>query len=349
MTALVTSDWHLTDDPRDAYRHDWVKGELVRLVQKHKPDELLMLGDLTEHKGGHSAELVNQIAGYLYVLSQHCNVYVMRGNHDGYTADRSFFEFVKFIPRIKFFDRPNADVLSIGNCCFLPHTRNHKEDWEAVSLAPFQRDWRTGFIFAHNTFHGAFLGHETTAKGIPLDVFPKKAMVISGDVHVPQDLPPVTYVGAPYTVYFGDEYRPRVLLLQRKNGVPGITESIKCTGPQKRVLQINKTGKVPEIEMDHPFQNLFINKGDMVKVRINWEDRDIAKFPEFRESVHKWGEKNGYLIRGVEAIVDQPTSSSKKFTVQAQGSDLTVFGRYCSRNKIDVPRQKTGERIIEGK
>lgn len=238
---LVTADWHLSDNPRDNYRHLWQQ-QLRDMIEEYCVEVLLVLGDLTEEKDRHRAGLVNKVVDHLYQLGQLCQVIVISGNHDYVNPATPFYGFahrIKGITWVGIKDRssPKKEALDklgmIGDALFLPHTTDYKRDWKGLKLNTY--DW----IFTHNTFHNADIGNgQRVESGIPVTVFGDRPQVISGDVHIPQKLGPVTYVGAPYLIDFGDSYEPRVLLIDKK----GQMRSIKTSGPQKRLVTVEFIG-----------------------------------------------------------------------------------------------------------
>jgi hypothetical protein len=198
---------------------------IAALIKKHKVDELIVLGDLTEEKDYHPATLVNALVDVIYSFSQLCEVIILRGNHDYTSIDCPFFQFLRRMDRVRWLNTVTRLKLSIGDCLFLPHTRDYKTDWAKLPQLE-ELDW----IFAHNTFEGSVTEHGKRLSGIPTTFF-DDFRVISGDIHAPQDVGSVRYVGAPYQIDFGDLFEPRVLLLDRM----GI-KSISVFGPQKRLL-----------------------------------------------------------------------------------------------------------------
>src|SRR5882724_7118261 len=98
MKWLLTSDLHLSDKPRDAYRFGLFPW-LAKQQKAHNVDAIFILGDLTENKDRHSAKLVNQTIESLLTLRP--PVYILRGNHDGIDPGSPFFKFVNSIEGIK--------------------------------------------------------------------------------------------------------------------------------------------------------------------------------------------------------------------------------------------------------
>lgn len=288
MSVLITADLHFSDNPRDDYRF-LVVNRLREMIQKYDVKMLLVLGDLTEKKDNHGAWLVNCIIEHFVMLASWCPIIILRGNHDGLDPQSPFFEFLRNFKDISFITHPTErEVPVIGNCLFLPHTSDYKRDWAGINL----KDKRYKRIFAHNTFKGAS-GQHRLLDGIPLDIFRDTiGQVIAGDVHVPQTLGPVTYVGAPYLVDFGDDYRPRVLL----EWVGKIGKSIAVPGPQKRLVEctLGKAG------VDWPESGL--NPGDILKIRMVVTPKQFERWSEIKEEVHAWGKKHDYVIHMVQPV-----------------------------------------------
>lgn len=328
MISLITADLQLAESTRDEYRFT-IFPTLRKLIKSGRVDRLLLLGDLTEAKDRHPAALVNRIVNELATLSELVPVIILRGNHEGMTPDNPFFRFVRHIENIRWINKPTQ----IGNELFLPHTLNHERDWESWQQGgPLSRFDR---IFAHNTFEGARGSNGRELKGIPLNVFGKGARVFSGDVHSPQITPPVEYVGAPYRVDFGDEYEPRVLIIGRC-----IYRSIPIHGPQKRLVTLTWPKGPAHWSAE-------VSAGDILKVRVHIEMRDVAKWSEIRDSIRKWGEKNRYIIHAVQPIVEYAPTSGKKQSKAVTKSDEELIRDYAKRRDLDERTLKRGLQLAK--
>lgn len=331
IKTLVSADLHLGSNPRDSYRDD-VFQRIETIMVKHKAERLLLLGDLTEEKDRHSADLVNWVFEQLYDLSQKYQVFVLRGNHDGFDPTLPFFAFIGKLPNVKWINQPKSIQLDgLGKCLFLPHTHNHKKDWKDVKLD--KADW----IFCHNSFEGAQSESGSILKGIKTDVFPPWAKVISGDIHVPQVIDCVTYVGAPHTIDFGDKYKPRVLLLE------GDTKtSISIPGPQKVVLTL-KSGDMSE---DQP-----VHKGDVLKIIIKLKADDYAHWPQIQKDYREWGEGLGCKVAEVtyEKVSNTLKLSATSSVRSSRVNDKALMKVYGERRKLSRARLRTGLWLMEKK
>lgn len=334
--ALITSDLHLSSNIRDAYRQKWVS-TLPALMNKYKVSELLILGDLTEAKDNHDAELVNFIFQTVHQCAQVAPVYILRGNHDGLTASNSFFRFLDYIKDVWWCERPETATLkSIGPCNFIPHMRS-AADWKADQMSS------KPVILTHNTFSGADVGHGQIMDGLPLSLLPATTTVISGDVHVPQKLKNVTYVGAPYTVDFGDDYEPRFLLAEKVAGKCVLT-SVLCKGPQKRscVLALAELSNISRHLRD-------VNSDDILDLQIQVTADEQANLATIITSAQKWAEQKGVVLHSVRFKTDQASKRSIKSSnpIKSAQSDATVLTNYCKRNKVTGALAKAGHNILK--
>lgn len=157
--------------------------------------------------------------------------------------------------------------------------------------------------------------------------------IISGDVHVPQSFRNLVYIGAPYTINFGDDYTPRAVLLDQ-----GKIKFIPLDGPQKRLIWMDVRGrwKLGNAE-----------KGDIVRIRLQMRQEDYPRWAEFRERCEAWCEDMQFTLDGVEPLIEEvegeePTTQKIAKTV----SDKQLVQNYCRRNKVDDETAKVGERLL---
>lgn len=332
MSVLVTADIHLTDTtatPRDAYRHQAMTTIAdIAINGGYSIDTIIILGDLTEEKDNHGAWLTNKVVEHLSNFAHMCPVIVLMGNHDFLREGNPFFSFVNRIPGIHWIDKPIAmSVPSLGdNCLFLPHTRNYKRDWKDIKLSGHDQ------VFAHNTFTGASSEHGYELDGIPRAIFPDiRHYVISGDVHTPQRVDQITYVGAPYLIDFGDNFEPRVLLL-REGHLP---KSIPVPGPQKRLIEA--TSDLVLLENSKP-----PHPGDIVKMRITLKEGEYASWADIREYAREWVELAGATLYTIAPLVEKQTSQVRKQKRATPKTDEQILTSYSKRLDVDDRTLETG-------
>jgi hypothetical protein len=264
--VLVTADWHRTANPRDSYRFAIVE-RLCQLIEDHNIATTIVLGDVTDEKDRHPAILVNSIVEAALDLSRACDLIFMRGNHDYINSDFPFLGFLTHIPNIRWVNVPSL----VEGCLFLPHTGNYEQEWAGYLGMTIP----TGLIFAHNAFEGARADSGVHLHGIPTDIFGNNK-VIAGDIHTPQRVGPVEYVGAPYTVDFGDNYEPRVLILKGRKQF-----SIPTNAPRKIVIELNDLNNLPTST---------IPEGSLLKIIIDISREDRQLWPKLQAKAREWAE-----------------------------------------------------------
>lgn len=364
MTILISSDWHLNDKPRDRYRHDWVRNELPRLIDKHEVATLLMLGDMTDEFDNHPASLVNEVIDHLTCINMsdcvvcggggfsspgtgynnvcdECggqrqrpvSIYLMRGNHDYVDPNCPFFKFTAAIPRVTWINEPRLIEIDGTRMLFLPHTRDYKKDWADVDFS------KADICFAHNTFDGTISESGMQLEGIPPSAIPEDLPVISGDIHKRQDVKHITYVGSPYTIDFGDSYKPRVLVL-----TDGKVKSIACSGAQKRLI-------VTDIGKDQAFKCLDGLGDDIVKLRVTVSKNEQENWPTIKRQIAEEAIKRGVRLHAIEAVMDGPTSTSKRYKAPTDKPrrDDEVVTAYCKSRKVADELLEVGLEIVKDK
>lgn len=337
MRALVIADLHLSAKQRDAYRFD-VMSRIAGLLEAKKADYLIVLGDLTEEKDYHPAPLVNDIVDIIHSFSQFCEVIVLLGNHDYTRRDFPFFRFLRRLKRVRWINSVTRLDLGKADCLFLPHTRDYRKDW-----AKLPHIEEIQFIFAHNTFEGAASEHGKRLSGIPVDFFEEgEAPVISGDIHTPQTLGPVTYVGSPYTVDFGDDFEPRALLLDWYDHRDYRIESIPLPGPQKRLIDIT-TADIERLRSGAGYE---FAEGDIVKARITLKPEEQEKWGTIREKVRRELTELGVEVHLVQPITTARVKRLKMEPAQAK-SDEAILREYGKGAKVPEATLKVGLGFLE--
>ncbi len=278
------------DKPDAAYRwtlFDW----LHQTIREEKVKVLYILGDLTDAKDYHSAELVNRIVHEIDRLTKafpNLQIVILAGNHDWLKAGQEFFKFLNVIKNVTYITRPTEDPDVHGPATFyLPYSKNPAKDWANFDFSHYQ------FLFMHQTIKGAVSsnGQEMEGENLPkLDA----GKVYSGDIHVPQIIGGVEYVGSPYHVHFGDKFKPRCVLLESaRRAVDLHFETIS------RV-----TVKVSSLSELH---RMTFRPGDQVKLRIELSEEDKHGWSKIKRQGANWLQEQGCIVHGVELIVVKST------------------------------------------
>jgi predicted phosphodiesterase len=324
MTELIISDLHLSDNPKDNYRFDFL-AHLPDFTRQHDASDVYILGDLTEAKDRHSAPLVNAVVDGIAKLARAVKVIILKGNHDYYQIDHPFFGFLRTIPNITYISNPTQ----IGRRMFLPHTRNHKKDWKGLHYKNID------VIFTHNTFEGALSEHNTKLVGIPLKALPDSITTFSGDIHKPQQVgEDLHYVGAPYHIRFGDDFTARIIKLDGDEW-----ESIHPSSVRKILLRMKEGRK--EIETNNGVGPI---PGDIVRIEL--ELRDPARFGELREQCRAICVKNKWVLDSVVPIYQHTNAPSQRVSHSEPASDKAILHEYCQRRQVHEKIEEEGRNLL---
>lgn len=336
---IILSDLHLTSNRADEYRWEWLDKfkELVRTEYSDTPVQLIICGDLTEKKDTHPEVLVTRLTNTIKELSSlFDNVVILSGNHDGIVSDKPFFSFLSLIPKIRFITVPTVE----GYVAYLPHTRTPLEDWKDVPLS------KVKYIFMHQTVSTAIASnnYQLTSQ-LSYDYFKQFTSlngVFSGDVHKPQELGIITYVGAPYHIYFGDFYEGRYIVLKNFSGTKfAKKQSVVIPSINKWKLQISNVKELAKFD---------IGKNDQVSVEYTIERSEQQDWSHIRDYIRKHiSNKEAILSSLVLVVAKHDRSISSEYTKLKTASDIPddqVVSVYVNRNKLSDSYYKTALEII---
>lgn len=328
---LVTSDLHFTDNPKDQYRFDlfpWLKEKAERYDCKY----LFILGDLTDKKDKHSSRLTNKIIDCLTDLSKNLKIFILCGNHDYVDPSLPFFKFLNKIPNVKFvFDIKRCMSINEETFMFLPHTRDPQEDWKDLDFS------EADYIFMHQTFNGALASTKKRLDGFHQNYLrDAKGEVVSGDIHVPQQLGKVTYVGSPYHIHFGDEFEPRVLMIKDKS-ISNL--SFPCL--RKHTVVISSPEELSEKSNLEP--------QDQVKIRLHLNSENLVEWTNYRKEIIKICNEMNLDLYGIELLEDKKETQTKiKHSTSIKNwTKLEVFNRFCEDESVDSYTIDIGREILD--
>jgi hypothetical protein len=280
------------------------------------------MGDLTEEKDRHPAVLVNKVVDHVYKLAQIAPVVCLSGNHDYAEEGHAFFEFLQRIPNTTWVREP----VHLGDGLFLPHTPDYRRDWDGVDFSS------SPYLYFHATFAGADLGNGIQADhGVPRKLIPRSAVAFCGDVHVPQETRPIIYVGAPYTVDFGDDYAASVIY---RDGDRWDRIDTSHLG-QKRSFHL--------ISADPTIKRQHFNKGDIVQITVAVED--MASFAKVRDKIHREAESRELVVWAIKPKL-VARAAKRQHKVVDLGSDEDLLDKFSKRHGLDERTQKAGRRLL---
>lgn len=326
MNILITTDLHLDHNPDHDYR--WNALDVVgRHLDSSDIDVAVIAGDLVDAKDRHPAKFVNRVVDRIAQLADSKPVILLKGNHDYIDPACPFFKILGKLPNVTFVSDPVALQWDSTLALLVPHGASWHQgaDWrKRLPLDEFD------LILAHETFNGSVSSNGTKLSGVPLATVGRKATggcpVISGDIHVPQQIGNVTYVGAPHAVRFGDNYDPRMLVWNTETRK---VREIANPGIRRLVVdyRIDSDGNLNESQK--------IDEGDHVKARFIGKQSDLREWPEIRERIRAHIERKRARSFGEEYLVDRPEIIASEITDTDGRDDSEVFADHCDRVGVD--------------
>jgi hypothetical protein len=307
MLPLLTTDWHLTDNPEDEYRWAIIEHVLHAVIQ-YDVDVVFILGDIADRKDRHSGALVNRLVEELRKIAARAPVVILRGNHDTPLRGPAFWEFLSRIDRIEYITEPTEWHLFDNNkpdLWLLPFTATPHETWQG-------RFSNYRALFMHATVSGAVVENGMVMQNSKFPLLPRSVTVYSGDVHTPQTVGNVTYVGAPHPVKFGDRYPCRMLLLDEAYN---IKLELPLAGMRKYMLDLSDVSELRHMAVKH---------GDQVKIRFQCPPGGITGWGAVEAEIARWAAARGVVVAGTEVMVDS-VYAARPDTEQSPEQILRAF------------------------
>lgn len=329
LPALLISDLHLTDNPQHEYR--WgLFDHLDGLLPEEGIKTLAILGDLTDAKDFHSATLTNRVVQQVMRMRQHVkHVTILLGNHDYLKRGHAYFDFLNKLDGVRFVVKPYEDLDGDVAVLWLPHTKTPGADWGGLNLEHFN------YVFMHQTVTGSVTSNgqkmQSDAQFPDMRSWPK---IYSGDIHVPQTVGPVEYVGSPYPVHFGDTFAARMVLIdRRRRSVDLAYQSVqRATVTVRSVAELRAAG---------------IGAGDHVKLRIQLASADKHEWSRVRRECAEYLAQLGAATHGVELQVEGASRATGRLEAEVKISDLEALRRFVVRHELGAEVFQAGAEIVE--
>jgi DNA repair exonuclease SbcCD ATPase subunit/DNA repair exonuclease SbcCD nuclease subunit len=314
---LLTGDWHLDDLPANEYR--WRIFNFIEDAFCREPvKKIIIAGDLSDQKDRHSSILVNRVVSELTKITRFVPIIFLPGNHDRPLEGPPFWEFLGHLDRLEFVDRPKL----IDRALFLPHRANPKEEWEGFD----DLKKRAVAIVMHQTVSGAREG-DRIYQSSSLPELPTDIPIYSGDIHTPQKIGNVTYIGAPHAIKFGDDYPYRMILVDESFQ---FVKEIRLPGISKKVIAVRS----PEDLAKAP-----VEKGDQIKIRVALKPSDLSEWKIFEEEIHRWAQKELINLISIETEIPIPETSSSRMPLLSPERE---FAEFCAERELGELLQELG-------
>lgn len=317
-TILVTSDLHLTNRRQDSYRWEFLSWITDRAKQTGAM--LFILGDLTDRKDRHPAELVNRVIAIVRSLPSN-RLVILKGNHDYIDPDCPFFGFLSSC-----ITKPTKLEIDRWLMQFIPHGYDLDPDPEA------------DLVFCHHTVAGARSATGHALEGPSPSARKRNRRIISGDVHAPQRIGDVTYVGAPYPIDFGDDYSPRALKI-------ALDDDIRITSIPVRTIRKHRL----VINGVSGFEEADLREGDQVKVILDLPRSEFGSWEEYRRAIREIASERRVVLSSIMLQEKKTTRVriTKKCAHHEAADLLDLLTKYCVEKGIPDHVRDAGLEIID--
>lgn len=346
MRILIASDLHLDDNPKHEYRWEFMR-ILREMTVDQKIDAVMILGDLTDKKDRHRSQLVNRVADEIFSLRSLAGdcVIILKGNHDYIDEDNPFFGFFRNVDGVHYV---SDSVLGrefgpqYSDMGFIGHTREPSQFFSIVQ--DMKKDVPTlDQLFVHQTFKGSKVTGNFELDGLDPE-FRMYGMgdvkVISGDIHIPQIVGQVEYVGAPYPVHYGDSWDYRMLKI-----VDGERSDVRLSWPAMASI----TCEADSFNIDVVCRKHNLKDGDSVKLTIIGSPMMLQNWWTVRETImelfkSKNIEVHAIRLQGqpVERVVEMEQKEYERLSPEQVISD------FCKEKNYDERTQSIGVSIVKG-
>jgi len=279
---LLSSDWHLDDNPDNEYR--WkIFDEVIRVCRKYEITRFYHAGDLCDRKDRHPSNLVNRLIAELRRLDESgIHTIILKGNHDQPITNIPYWNILNHLTfNVRFITKPRL----IRNLLLLPYSDNPEEDWANL---PQSDRWPPKAIILHQLLNGSRIsGRELKGLILP-DWFSQIPVIWAGDVHDPQKIGPAEYIGAPHPINFGDDYKCRMVLVDDDFV---FQEEIILDPPKKKILTIGNLNSLQHAE---------VKEGDKVRIRFSLNSDQVNDWSKIEDQINNWAKNKGIELASIE-------------------------------------------------
>jgi len=325
MINLVVGDVHCTpDELEDCER---LLSLVVTTIDKNRDiDTITFLGDQFNTHDVLNVRCIELWRRYLELFAGSPNIekiILMVGNHDQVTPTSGYpHSMISFVGmnKVTVVDKP---VVINGNG-FMPYYFDHSQFIEAFNALNVKT------VYCHQTFQGALFENAFYAPdGIDLALLNNKK-IISGHIHLPQEIGRVTYVGAPRWRTRSDADIDRKLSLYNGDGdlINTVNTGIACSVIRSFAIRVDS-----EITAAH-FEH--VKAWDKTLIDIYGPDK--AYVDEMQEAVKK-------LVQGKKVVFRMfaDNKKAKLKRVSEKEGIQAAFDKFL--NSFAPPKGTSKERL----
>jgi DNA repair exonuclease SbcCD nuclease subunit len=333
---LLTADLHLTDRPQDEYRWNvfadmqaWLKEPRQ---QQAKENYIIIAGDLVDTKDRFSANFVNRLTRELRALTYDgVSVWITRGNHDTPISGTPYWNFLSYIPGIYYIDTP---WLARPDLLLLPYSPDPLNDWKGLDWKPIR------CAILHQCLSGAVSNSGFTLTNDKMPILPRGKVYYAGDIHTPQKVGTVQYIGAPHPINYGDQYTCRMLDVDDISYA--ITSVIDLHPPMKHMITDDMQSWVDGVPAFS-----YALTGDQAKVRIQVPLNMIEQWPVVEQKIKDWAIENAITVASIEPII--VGAALEPESTEVITDPVQIFADFIGENDLSPAIVELGISILENR
>lgn len=327
MNFLLAADTHFTDNQIDEYR--WkVFDFLAEIVIKENVNHIYIMGDFVDRKDRHSGRLVNKLVDNLSLLKERTGslVSIIAGNHDSPIEGIHYWEFLNKYEGIHYITQPEFHY---GQIFVLPFSSNPIRDWKDL---PFKN---AHAILMHQPVQGAFVDEYRKLEKAPVLPPLPNIPVFSGDIHRPQSLDNIVYIGVPHPVHFNEDWKHRVILI--KDSKFKKYQEIYLSTIRRSILEISSASELKD----------GFKEGDQVRIRVKLDGKNLSNWPVEQQAVLDWAKKKGVFVASLEATIQgDAVKKEEKETIEIMNPEQ-ILRQYGAQEKLSDDVIEMGLQLLK--
>lgn len=291
---------------------------ITNLVEKKKPDFVVLLGDLLDtHERLHTIPL-NKAYEFINNIRKVSKTYILTGNHDmvnhlQFLTNNHWLNYLKEWTNVVVVDNVVLEVINNKKFVFVPYVEPGRF---LEALNTLEEEWADAdCIFAHQEFHGCKMGAIVSLEG---DKWPEDyPNIVSGHIHNNQKPQKnIYYPGSSIQIAFGENQDNIIASLTFKEDEKDYElEEIDLKLPKKKIIYTN-IEDVEKIDIERT--------DDKIKISVcgdHNEYKTFKKTKKYKELVSK-GAK---VIFKPKKIETQIKNENLKKVIENNTTDLTNF------------------------
>lgn len=291
---------------------------ITNLVEKRKPDFVVLLGDLLDtHERLHTIPL-NKAYEFINNIRKISKTYILTGNHDmvnhlQFLTSNHWLNYLKEWNNVTVVDNVVLEIINNKKFVFVPYVEPGRF---IEALNTLEEEWTDAdCVFAHQEFHGCKMGAIVSLEGDKWsEDYPN---VVSGHIHNNQKPQKnIYYPGSSIQIAFGENQDNIIASLTFKDHTEDYElEEIDLKLPKKKIIYTN-IDDVEKIDIE--------KTNDKIKISVcgdHNEYKTFKKTKKYKELISK-GAKVIFKPKKIETQIKNETL---KKIIDNNTTDLTNF------------------------